>query len=171
IATKINRAVFPGIQGGPLMHIIAAKAVAFKEALEPNFKNYVKQVVDNSHALADELSKLGYRIVSGGSDNHMLLVDLKASVGMTGAEAEKLLHEVGITCNKNSIPNDQERPMVTSGIRLGTPAMTTRGFNSDDFRVVARLINAALKGRDDDNKLAEVHQKVLELTRKHPLPY
>ncbi len=171
IATKINRAVFPGIQGGPLMHIIAAKAVAFKEALEPNFKNYVKQVVDNSHALADELSKLGYRIVSGGSDNHMLLVDLKASVGMTGVEAEKLLHEVGITCNKNSIPNDQERPMVTSGIRLGTPAMTTRGFNSDDFRVVARLINAALKGRDDDNKLAEVHQKVLELTRKHPLPY
>ncbi|HOR20766.1 MAG TPA: serine hydroxymethyltransferase [Bacilli bacterium] len=171
IATKIDRAIFPGIQGGPLMHIIAAKAVAFKEALEPSFKDYVKNIVDNAHALADELKKLGYRIVSGGSDNHMLLVDLKASIGMTGAEAEKLLHEVGITCNKNSIPNDKERPMVTSGIRLGTPAMTTRGFTSRDFRLVATLIDAALKNRDNADKLAEIRQKVLELTREHPLPY
>ena len=171
IATKIDRAIFPGIQGGPLMHIIAAKAVAFKEALEPSFKDYVKNIVDNAHALADELKKLGYRIVSGGSDNHMLLVDLKASIGMTGAEAEKLLHEVGITCNKNSIPNDKERPMVTSGIRLGTPAMTTRGFTSRDFRLVAALIDAALKNRDNADKLAEIRQKVLELTREHPLPY
>lgn len=171
IATKVDRAIFPGIQGGPLMHIIAAKAVAFKEALEPSFRDYVKSIVDNAHALADELQKLGYRIVSGGSDNHMLLVDLKSSIGMTGADAEKLLHEVGITCNKNSIPNDKERPMVTSGIRLGTPAMTTRGFTSDDFRLVARLIDGALKNRNDAIKLAEVHQKVLELTRKHPLPY
>lgn len=171
IATKIDRAIFPGIQGGPLMHIIAAKAVAFKEALEPSFKDYVKNIVDNAHALADELKKLGYRIVSGGSDNHMLLVDLKASIGMTGAEAEKLLHEVGITCNKNSIPNDKERPMITSGIRLGTPAMTTRGFTSQDFRLVAALIDGALKNRDNADKLAAIHQKVLELTRKHPLPY
>ena len=171
IATKVDRAIFPGIQGGPLMHIIAAKAVAFKEALEPSFRDYVKSIVDNAHALADELQKLGYRIVSGGSDNHMLLVDLKSSIGMTGADAEKLLHEVGITCNKNSIPNDKERPMVTSGIRLGTPAMTTRGFTSDDFRLVARLIDSTLKNRSDAIKLAEVHQKVLELTRKHPLPY
>ena len=171
IATKIDRAIFPGIQGGPLMHIIAAKAVAFKEALEPSFKDYVKNIVDNAHALADELKKLGYRIVSGGSDNHMLLVDLKASIGMTGAEAEKLLHEVGITCNKNSIPNDKERPMITSGIRLGTPAMTTRGFTSRDFRLVATLIDAALKNRDNADKLAEIRQKVLELTREHPLPY
>ena len=171
IATKVDRAIFPGIQGGPLMHIIAAKAVAFKEALEPSFRDYVKSIVDNAHALADELQKLGYRIVSGGSDNHMLLVDLKSSIGMTGADAEKLLHEVGITCNKNSIPNDKERPMVTSGIRLGTPAMTTRGFTSDDFRLVARLIDGALKNRNDAIKLAEVHHKVLELTRKHPLPY
>ena len=171
IATKIDRAIFPGIQGGPLMHIIAAKAVAFKEALEPSFKDYVKNIVDNAHALADELKKLGYRIVSGGSDNHMLLIDLKASIGMTGAEAEKLLHEVGITCNKNSIPNDKERPMITSGIRLGTPAMTTRGFTSRDFRLVAALIDAALKNRDNADKLAEIRQKVLELTREHPLPY
>ncbi len=171
IAVKIDRAVFPGIQGGPLMHIIAAKAVAFKEALEPNFKLYVKQIVDNSHALSEELATLGYRIVSGGSDNHMLLVDLKSSIGMTGAEAEKLLHEVGITCNKNSIPNDQERPMVTSGIRLGTPAMTTRGFKEDEFRYVARLIDEALKNRENSEKLAKVHSKVVELTRKFPLPY
>ena len=171
IAVKIDRAVFPGIQGGPLMHIIAAKAVAFKEVLEPNFKLYVKQIVDNSHALSEELAALGYRIVSGGSDNHMLLVDLKSSIGMTGAEAEKLLHEVGITCNKNSIPNDQERPMVTSGIRLGTPAMTTRGFKEDEFRYVARLIDEALKNRENSEKLAKVHSKVLELTRKFPLPY
>jgi len=171
IAKSVDRAVFPGIQGGPLMHIIAAKAVAFKEALEPEFKHYVQQVVENSHALAEELKTLGYRIVSGGSDNHMLLVDLKASIGMTGAEAEKLLHEVGITCNKNSIPNDQERPMVTSGIRLGTPAMTTRGFKIDDFRIVAHLIDKALKHGNDVKKLAEVHSKVLELTRKYPLPY
>lgn len=171
IAAKIDRAIFPGIQGGPLMHIIAAKAVAFKEALEPSFKDYVKNIVDNAHALADELKKLGYRIVSGGSDNHMLLVDLKASIGMTGAEAEKLLHEVGITCNKNSIPNDKERPMITSGIRLGTPAMTTRGFTSQDFRLVAALIDGALKNRDNADRLAAIHQKVLELTRKHPLPY
>lgn len=171
IAVKIDRAVFPGIQGGPLMHIIAAKAVAFKEVLEPNFKLYVKQIVDNSHALSEELAALGYRIVSGGSDNHMLLVDLKSSIGMTGAEAEKLLHEVGITCNKNSIPNDQERPMVTSGIRLGTPAMTTRGFKEDEFRYVARLIDEALKNRENSEKLAKVHSKVLELTKKFPLPY
>lgn len=171
IAAKIDRAIFPGIQGGPLMHIIAAKAVAFKEALEPSFKDYVKNIVDNAHALADELKKMGYRIVSGGSDNHMLLVDLKASIGMTGAEAEKLLHEVGITCNKNSIPNDKERPMITSGIRLGTPAMTTRGFTSQDFRLVAALIDGAIKNRDNADRLAAIHQKVLELTRKHPLPY
>ena len=156
IAAKVDRAVFPGIQGGPLMHIIAAKAVVFKEDLEPSFKEYARQIVENAKVLAEELAKLGYRIVSGGTDNHMLLVDLKSSIGVTGAEAEKLLHEVGITCNKNSIPNDKEKPMVTSGIRLGTPAMTTRGFKKDEFRLVARLIDQALRHRDDDLLLAKV---------------
>lgn len=171
IAAKVDRAVFPGIQGGPLMHIIAAKAVAFKEDLEPSFKDYARQIVENAKVLAEELAKLGYRIVSGGTDNHMLLVDLKSSIGVTGAEAEKLLHEVGITCNKNSIPNDKEKPMVTSGIRLGTPAMTTRGFKKDEFRLVAQLIDQALRHRDDDLLLAKVHQDVLELTGRFPLPY
>lgn len=171
IAAKVDRAVFPGIQGGPLMHIIAAKAVAFKEDLEPSFKEYARQIVENAKVLAEELAKLGYRIVSGGTDNHMLLVDLKSSIGVTGAEAEKLLHEVGITCNKNSIPNDKEKPMVTSGIRLGTPAMTTRGFKKDEFRLVAQLIDQALRHRDDDLLLAKVHQDVLELTGRFPLPY
>jgi len=171
IAAKVDRAVFPGIQGGPLMHIIAAKAVVFKEDLEPSFKEYARQIVENAKVLAEELAKLGYRIVSGGTDNHMLLVDLKSSIGVTGAEAEKLLHEVGITCNKNSIPNDKEKPMVTSGIRLGTPAMTTRGFKKDEFRLVARLIDQALRHRDDDLLLAKVHQDVLELTGRFPLPY
>lgn len=171
IAVKIDRAIFPGIQGGPLMHIIAAKAVAFKEALEPSFTTYVKQIVYNSHVLASELTSLGYRIVSGGSDNHMLLVDLKSSIGMTGAEAEKLLHEVGITCNKNSIPNDTERPMVTSGIRLGTPAMTTRGFKEAEFVLVAHLIDEALKNSKNGEILAKVHAKVINLTKKYPLPY
>lgn len=171
IAAKVDRAVFPGIQGGPLMHIIAAKAVVFKEDLEPSFKDYARQIVENAKVLAEELAKLGYRIVSGGTDNHMLLVDLKSSIGVTGAEAEKLLHEVGITCNKNSIPNDKEKPMVTSGIRLGTPAMTTRGFKKDEFRLVARLIDQALRHRDDARLLAKVHQDVLELTGRFPLPY
>lgn len=171
IAAKVDRAVFPGIQGGPLMHIIAAKAVVFKEDLEPSFKDYARQIVENAKVLAEELAKLGYRIVSGGTDNHMLLVDLKSSIGVTGAEAEKLLHEVGITCNKNSIPNDKEKPMVTSGIRLGTPAMTTRGFKKDEFRLVAQLIDQALRHRDDDLLLAKVHQDVLELTGRFPLPY
>lgn len=171
IAAKVDRAVFPGIQGGPLMHIIAAKAVVFKEDLKPSFKEYARQIVENAKVLAEELAKLGYRIVSGGTDNHMLLVDLKSSIGVTGAEAEKLLHEVGITCNKNSIPNDKEKPMVTSGIRLGTPAMTTRGFKKDEFRLVARLIDQALRHRDDDLLLAKVHQDVLELTGRFPLPY
>ncbi|NCA96603.1 MAG: serine hydroxymethyltransferase [Bacteroidia bacterium] len=171
IAVKVDRAIFPGIQGGPLMHIIAAKAVAFKEDLEPAFKDYARQIVDNARTLSNELASLGYRIVSGGTDNHMLLVDLKSSINMTGAEAEKLLHEVGITCNKNSIPNDKEKPMVTSGIRLGTPAMTTRGFKENEFRQVAHLIDKALRNHLDASILAEVHQHVLELTRRFPLPY
>lgn len=171
IAVKVDRAIFPGIQGGPLMHIIAAKAVAFKEDLEPAFKDYARQIVDNAKTLSNELASLGYRIVSGGTDNHMLLVDLKSSINMTGAEAEKLLHEVGITCNKNSIPNDKEKPMVTSGIRLGTPAMTTRGFKENEFRQVAHLIDKALRNHLDASILAEVHQHVLELTRRFPLPY
>jgi glycine hydroxymethyltransferase len=171
IAAKIDRAVFPGIQGGPLEHIIAAKAVAFAEVLKTDFKAYAEQIVKNAQALAQELAKLNYRIVSGGTDNHMLLVDLKSSINVSGAEAEKLLHEVGITCNKNSIPNDKERPMVTSGIRLGTPAMTTRGFKEDDFRLVAHLIDEALKNRYNSEILAKTHQKVLNLTAKYPLPY
>jgi len=171
IAQKIDRAVFPGIQGGPLMHIIAAKAVAFKEALTPEFAAYAQRIVDNARALADELKLLGYRIVSGGTDNHMLLVDLKSSIKMTGDIAEKVLNSVGITCNKNSIPNDKEKPMVTSGIRLGTPAMTTRGFGVAEFRLVAKLIDETLRNYDNKQILESVHQRVLELTRKYPLPY
>ncbi|WAE40253.1 serine hydroxymethyltransferase [Staphylococcus pasteuri] len=165
----IDKTIFPGIQGGPLEHVIAAKAVAFDEALDNNFKVYQKQVIKNAQTLADTLSKEGFRIVSGGTDNHLVAVDVKGSVNITGKVAEETLDSVGITCNKNTIPFDQEKPFVTSGIRLGTPAATTRGFDEKAFEEVAKIIGLALKNHEDEAKLKEAKTRVLALTEKYPL--
>ncbi len=164
----INSAVFPGLQGGPLMHVIAAKAVAFKEAQEPSFKDYQKQVIANAKALAETLIERGLRIVSGGTDSHVMLVDLRAKK-MTGKEAERVLGEAHITCNKNGIPNDPEKPMVTSGIRLGSPAMTTRGFKEAEARQVAHFIADVLDNPNDVDNIAKVRTKVSELTKRFPV--
>ena len=168
IAKKIDKAIFPGIQGGPLMHIIAAKAVAFKEALSPEFKEYQKQVVKNAKAMADALVKGGLRIVSGGTDNHLMLVDLRPK-GVTGKLAEESLEKSGITCNKNAIPNDPEKPFITSGVRLGTPAITARGMKEDEAVKIAEMIIKVLENVNDDEKIAEVKNEVLKLTEKFPL--
>ena len=168
IAKKIDKAIFPGIQGGPLMHIIAAKAVAFKEALSPEFKEYQKQVVKNAKAMADALVKGGLRIVSGGTDNHLMLVDLRPK-GVTGKMAEEGLEKAGITCNKNSIPNDPEKPFITSGVRLGTPAITARGMKEDEAVQIAEMIIKVLENVNDDEKIAEVKNEVLKLAEKFPL--
>lgn len=168
IAKKIDKAIFPGIQGGPLMHIIAAKAVAFKEALSPEFKEYQKQVVKNAKAMADALVKGGLRIVSGGTDNHLMLVDLRPK-GVTGKMAEEGLEKAGITCNKNSIPNDPEKPFITSGVRLGTPAITARGMKEDEAVQIAEMIIKVLENVNDDEKIAEVKNEVLKLAGKFPL--
>lgn len=168
IAKKIDKAIFPGIQGGPLMHIIAAKAVAFKEALSPEFKEYQKQVVKNAKAMADALVKGGLRIVSGGTDNHLMLVDLRPK-GVTGKMAEEGLEKAGITCNKNSIPNDPEKPFITSGVRLGTPAITARGMKEDEAGQIAEMIIKVLENVNDDEKIAEVKNEVLKLVEKFPL--
>ena len=164
----INSAVFPGLQGGPLMHVIAAKAVAFKEAAEPGFKEYQKQVVANAKALAETLISRGLRIVSGGTDSHVMLVDLRAKK-MTGKEAERVLGEAHITCNKNGIPNDPEKPMVTSGIRLGSPAMTTRGFKEAEARQVGNFIADVLDNPNDPDNIAKVRAQVAELTKRFPV--
>ena len=164
----INSAVFPGLQGGPLMHVIAAKAVAFKEAQEPGFKDYQKQVVANAKALAQTLIERGLRIVSGGTDSHVMLVDLRAKK-MTGKEAERVLGEAHITCNKNGIPNDPEKPMVTSGIRLGSPAMTTRGFKEAEARQVGHFIADVLDNPTDADNIAKVRAQVSELTKRFPV--
>lgn len=171
IAKQIDKVIFPGIQGGPLMHVIAAKAVSFKEALSPQFVEYQKQVIKNAAAFADEFVKLGYHVVSGGTDNHLLLLDVLSKTGLTGKKAENLLDTVNITCNKNTIPYDTQKPFIASGIRLGSPAMTTRGFKENDFRLVARLIDKALSNPDDLDALDEVKNDVLKLTSLHPLPY
>ena len=168
LAKKINSSVFPGCQGGPLMHVIAAKAVAFKEALDPSFKTYASQIVKNCKALADELIKRGYKLVSGGTDNHLILVDIFGSVGVTGKEAENILHSVNITCNKNAIPHDTQKPTITSGVRLGTAACTTRGLKEDDFRAIARFIDEALRNKDDEAKLAKIKEEVINLMKKYP---
>ncbi len=168
IAKKIDKAIFPGIQGGPLMHIIAAKTVAFKEALSPEFKEYQKQVVKNAKAMADALVKGGLRIVSGGTDNHLMLVDLRPK-GVTGKLAEESLEKAGITCNKNAIPNDPEKPFITSGVRLGTPAITARGMKEDESVKIAEMIIKVLENVNDDEKIAEVRNEVLRLTEKFPL--
>jgi len=164
----INSAVFPGLQGGPLMHVIAAKATAFKEAQEPSFIEYQKQVIANAKALAETLISRGLRIVSGGTDSHVMLVDLRAKK-MTGKEAERVLGEAHITCNKNGIPNDPEKPMVTSGIRLGSPAMTTRGFKEAEARQVGNFIADVLDNPNDADNIARVRAQVAELTKRFPV--
>ena len=164
----INSAVFPGLQGGPLMHVIAAKAAAFKEAQEPGFKDYQKQVIANAKALAETLIERGLRIVSGGTDSHVMLVDLRAKK-MTGKEAERVLGEAHITCNKNGIPNDPEKPMVTSGIRLGSPAMTTRGFKEAEARQVGNFIADVLDNPNDADNIAQVRAQVSALTKRFPV--
>ena len=165
-AQKIDKAIFPGIQGGPLMHIIAAKAVCFKEALTPEYKEYITQVVKNAKALAEGLMANGLDIVSGGTDNHLMLVDLR-KYNVTGKDAEKMLDEVRITCNKNTIPFDPQSPFVTSGVRLGTPAVTTRGMKEEDMKEIAAIISGTLK--DFEGFKAEAIARVDALTKKYPL--
>uniref|UniRef100_A0A7C3WRU3 Serine hydroxymethyltransferase n=1 Tax=Dictyoglomus turgidum TaxID=513050 RepID=A0A7C3WRU3_9BACT len=167
-AKEIDKAIFPGIQGGPLMHVIAAKAVAFKEAMSPDFKEYQRQILLNAKALAEELMRLGYRLVSGGTDNHLMLVDLRDK-GITGKEAEKALEEAGITVNKNSIPFDPQPPTITSGIRIGTPALTTRGMKEDEMRYIARLIHEVLSNIKDDKVKEKVKIEVEELCKQFPI--
>ncbi|MFC7062255.1 serine hydroxymethyltransferase [Halobacillus seohaensis] len=167
-AKKIDKSVFPGMQGGPLMHIIAAKAVSFKEALQPNFKKYSRQIIANAKQLAQSLTENGVRIVSGGTDNHLLLLDLR-ELGLTGKVAEKALDAVGITTNKNTIPFDPEGPFTTSGIRIGTAAVTSRGFAEKEMKEIANLIAFTLKNHDDEEKLKEAAEGVSELTAHFPL--
>ncbi len=165
---KINSVVFPGCQGGPLMHVIAGKAVSLGEALQPSFKEYAKNVIDNSKALGEGMAEGGLRLVSGGTDNHLCLVDLTAA-DVTGKDAEKLLERVGLTVNKNSIPNEPRSPFVTSGIRVGTAAGTTRGITQDEFREIGELIAATVFNAENEAKLAEIRAKVDALLVKHPL--
>ena len=167
-AKKIDAAIFPGIQGGPLMHVIAAKAVAFGEALQPGFKGYQEQVVKNAKVFAAALEKRGFRIVSGGTDNHLFMVDLRPK-NITGKDAATLLDTVKITVNKNLIPFDTQAPAVTSGVRIGTPALTTRGMKEADMETVARLIDDAIVGRDNPAALDKVRQGVAELVKKYPI--
>ena len=153
------------------MHVIAAKAVAFKEALSPEFKEYQKQVVINADVLAKELLRLGFKVVSGGTDNHLILLEVKSLTGLTGKVAEKLLDSVSITCNKNTVPNDTEKPFITSGIRLGSPAVTTRGFKEEDMVVIAQCLFDALMNPEDETILESVRVRVKKLTNKYPLNY
>ena len=168
VAKAINSAIFPGIQGGPLMHVIAAKAVAFKEALSPEFKAYQQQVVKNAAVMAETLAARGLRIVSGRTESHVMLVDLRPK-GLTGKEAEAVLGQAHITCNKNGIPNDPQKPMITSGIRLGSPAMTTRGFKEEQARATANLVADVLDRPHDEANIAAVREKVAVLTRDFPV--
>ena len=168
-AAQLDKVVFPGMQGGPLMHIIAAKAVCLYEAMQSSFVDYAKQIVKNCQVLADTLQKHGYRIVSGGSDNHLLLVDVKASVGISGKKAEALLDEAGITCNKNTIPFDQEKPFITSGIRLGSAAMTSRGFKEKEFEQIGEWIVRALKMETGSEAIKALREEVLALTSQFPI--
>lgn len=171
IAKKVNKAVFPGVQGGPLMHVIAGKAVCFKEALTPAFKQYVEQYIKNAHAMAEEFTCLGYRVISGGTDNHIVLIDVKQKTGLTGLQAQEILEMGRITVNKNSIPFDLETPKYTSGIRLGSAALTTRGFKEEDFKEVVKLIDLILTNPENQKIINEVRTKVSELCLKYPLNY
>ncbi|MBE6047991.1 MAG: serine hydroxymethyltransferase [Clostridium sp.] len=165
-AKDLDKNIFPGMQGGPLMHVIAAKAVCLKEALDPSFKIYAKQVIKNCKALADELVNRGFKLVSNGTDNHLILVDLN-NKDITGKEAEQLLDSIGITLNKNTVPNETRSPFVTSGVRIGTAAVTTRGFKEEDMKVVAEIIDEAIRNKDGD--LKPIREKVIALSEKHPL--
>jgi len=169
IIKKINKIIFPGLQGGPLMNIIAAKAQCFYEALQPEFKTYQTQVIKNAKALSESLKEEGFKIVSNGTDNHLLLVDVKSSTGITGKQAEEVLDKINITVNKNAIPNDTEKVTITSGIRLGSPAMTTRGLKEEEFIQIGKIIASTLKNIDNETIIIENRNKVLELTSKFPL--
>ena len=166
-AKDLNRVVFPGIQGGPLMHVIAGKAQCFYEAMQDDFKEYAQNIIKNAKALASSLEEEGFRLVTGGTDNHLLLVDVKSTFNMTGKEAEAILDSINITANKNAIPFDTEKPFKTSGIRLGTAAMTTRGFNEDDFRRVGKIIGSALSNPDESN-LELLREEVVQMALSHP---
>lgn len=165
-AKAIDKAVFPGMQGGPLMHVIAAKAVCFGEALKPEFKEYQKQIVKNAKVLADELLKYGFNLVSGGTDNHLILIDLR-NKGITGKELEEKLDEIGITVNKNAVPFDTEKPSITSGIRIGTPAVTTRGFKEEEMKKIAKLINMTVE--EFDTKKEQIKDEVNKICKQFPL--
>ena len=165
----VDKTIFPGIQGGPLEHVIAAKAVALGEALQPDFKDYQAQVITNARVLAETLQEEGFRIVSSGTDNHLVCVDVKGSVGITGKVAEEVLDDIGITCNKNTIPFDEEKPFVTSGLRLGTPAATTRGFDEAAFKEVGKIMSLVLKDPENEQVLKEGKERVRTLTSKYPL--
>ena len=169
VAKKVDKALFPGCQGGPLEHVIAAKAICFKEALDPSFKTYQEQVVKNSKAMANKLMSLGAKLITNGTDNHLMLIDVYSSYNLTGLQAQMALEEVNITTNKNSIPNDTQRPMYASGIRLGSPAMTSRGFNEEEFIKIATLIDLRLKNPSDEKIKTSILKEIKELTSKHPL--
>lgn len=166
---KINKVVFPGIQGGPLMHVIAAKAQCFYEALQPEFKNYQEQTIKNIKSLSDYLKGRGVRVISDGTDNHLILVDVKSSFGLSGKEAEKVLDKINITCNKNTIPYDTESPFITSGIRIGSPAMTTRGLKEKEFSLIGEIIYKSLKNINNEKIQNECREEVLKLTRLFPI--
>ena len=169
IAKKIDKIIFPGLQGGPLMHVVAAKAQCFAEAMEPEFKEYILDVTKNAKVLAKTLQNEGIKVISGGTDNHLMLIDVKSAFNITGSEAEKILDSINITTNKNTIPNETESAFKASGLRLGTAAMTTRGFKEAEFIKVGQIISSALKNRDDENILQELKKEVLELTSKYPI--
>lgn len=169
IITKINKTIFPGIQGGPLMHVIAAKAQCFYEAMEPSFKDYTTNIIKNAKALSKTFIDNGVKVISGGTDNHLMLIDVKSSFGITGKEAETILDKINITTNKNTIPNDTESPFKTSGLRIGTPAMTTRGFTTEDFEEVGIIIIEALRNKDNEEVLDNLRKQVLRLTSSHQL--
>lgn len=169
IINKINKTIFPGIQGGPLMHVIAAKAQCFYEAMEPSFKDYTTNIIKNAKALSKTFMDNGVKVISDGTDNHLMLIDVKSSFGITGKEAETILDKINITTNKNTIPNDTESPFKTSGLRIGTPAMTTRGFAVEDFEEVGIIIIEALRNKDNEEVLDNLRKQVLRLTSSHPL--
>jgi glycine hydroxymethyltransferase len=168
-AAAINKSVFPGMQGGPLMHVIAGKAVALGEALQPSFKTYIERVLANAAALAESVQEHGLRVLSGGTDNHLMLVDL-TEAGISGRKAERALERAGITANKNAIPNDSRPPTQTSGIRLGSPAMTTRGFDVEEMRQVGAWIGAIVRSPDDEELLTRIRGQVTEMCAGFPLP-
>lgn len=171
LAKKINQAVFPGQQGGPLMHVIAAKAIAFEEALQPEFKVYQQQILDNTYAMSEEFKKLGYKVVSNGTDNHLFILDVYKTLGINGLDAQTILEKVNITCNKNNVPFDEQPPKLGSGIRIGTAAMTTRGLKEKNMILIANLIHQALINNQNDVILKEVKEKVLEIVKDKPLHY